>query len=117
MVDLHDLNTKIARNCVKSILEQHESIETGAVCFITGVGKNSNKQPAMRSMVLKLLHKQAKKKGWEVQLQGMGRIIIIFDATKAPASATGQLPKVFWVAAAVFILLLLGSLLHSCWPK
>ena len=117
MVDLHDLNAKLAKKSLQSILQAHSKIETGAICFITGVGKNSNIKPAMRNMVLNLLHKAAQKNDWDVQLQGMGRVIIVFDPEKAPAAATGKLPKVFWFAVVGFILLLLGSMFHSCWPK
>ena len=117
MVDLHDLNTKLSKQCIKKILPLGTDFQSGAVCFITGIGKNSNLKPATRNMALNLLQKEAQKNKWDVQLQGMGRIVVVFDEEKAPAAAKGKLSKTFWIATIGFVLLLLGSLLHSCWPK
>ena len=41
VVDLHDLNTKLAKETIHQCLDTLDKFETGALCFVTGMGKNS----------------------------------------------------------------------------
>ncbi|MAA79605.1 MAG: hypothetical protein CL916_10130 [Deltaproteobacteria bacterium] len=119
VVDLHDLNTKLAKESIHQCLDTLDEFETGALCFVTGMGKNSPGNVAKnRKMVMNLLRKKARKKeSWSIHSPGMGRITLVFNPDKAPRSATGQLAPELKFAIGLFAFMLVFSMLHSCWPQ
>jgi hypothetical protein len=119
VIDLHDLNTKLAKESIEHCLDTIKKFETGALCFVTGIGKNSAGNLAKnREMVCKLLSKRAKKnEEWEVHSHGMGRTVLIFNKEKAPSSATGRISTELKVGMVLFLFLLVLSSLHNCWPQ
>lgn len=119
VIDLHDLNSKLAKESVESCLNSVKKLETGALCFVTGIGKNTPGNFAKnREMVYKILQKRLQKEqSWEIHSPGMGRLILVFNKDTAPKSATGQLSMELKVGIVFFAILLILSLLHSCWPQ
>ena len=119
VVDLHDLNTKLAKETVHQCLNTLNAFETGALCFVTGMGKNSPGNFAKnRKMVMNLLRKKARnEESWSIHSPGMGRITLVFNQERAPRSATGKLAPELKFGIGFFGFLLLFSILHSCWPQ
>ena len=119
VIDLHDLNAKLAKETIYQCLDTLDTFETGALCFITGMGKNSPGNFAKnRKMVLELLQKKAQKnESWSIHSPGMGRIVLVFNPEKAPRSATGQLAPELKLAIGLFVFMLVFSMFHSCWPQ
>lgn len=119
VIDLHDLNAKLAKETIHRCLDTLDTFETGALCFVTGMGKNSPGNFAKnRKMVMGLLQKKARKEeSWSIHSQGMGRVTLVFDAQRAPRSATGQLSPELKLGIGLFGFMLLFSALHSCWPQ
>ena len=119
VIDLHDLNTKLAKETVLKCLDTLDQFETGALCFVTGMGKNSPGNFAKnRKMVLNLLTKKSRKnESWDIHSPGMGRITLVFNQERAPRSATGQLAPGLKFGIGLFAFMLIFSMLHSCWPQ
>jgi len=119
VVDLHDLNTKLAKDTLSRFVDAAEDFDTGAICFVTGIGKHSaGGFSKNREMVIKSLQKLARKKeNWSIYSQGNGRIVLVFNKEAAPKSATGKLDPTLKAGIAIFIFLLLMSSLQHCWPK
>ena len=119
VVDLHDLNSKLAKESVESCLDAAKKFQTGALCFVTGIGKNSPGNFAKnREMVYKILQKRLQKNTeWEIHSPGMGRLILVFNKENAPKAATGQLSTELKAGMVLFGFLLVLSMLHSCWPQ
>jgi hypothetical protein len=102
-VDLHDLNARCARRAVRLVGLAAPSLETGAVGFITGVGSHSLGPGVLTDVVAKELRRLAPRHGWSYQPNGKGALVLITDPERAPARASGQLPPLFWLIAAVFL--------------
>jgi hypothetical protein len=100
-VDLHDLNARCARRAVRLVEQSAASLETGAVGFITGVGSHSIGPGVLTEVVGRELRRVAPRRGWSYQPHGKGALVLITDPARAPARASGQLPPLFWVIAAV----------------
>lgn len=119
VIDLHDLNTKLAKESVQQCLDTLDQFETGALCFVTGAGKNSPGNVAkIRKTVMNILQKKARKnESWAIHSPGMGRVVLVFQPEKAPRAATGQISMELKVGMVLFAIMLLLSMLHSCWPQ
>ena len=119
VVDLHDLNTKLAKETVHHCLDTLPQFETGALCFVTGMGKNSTGNVAKNKKVVKnILQKRARKnESWAIHSPGMGRVVLVFEPERAPRAATGQISWELKLGMIIFALMLVFSMLHSCWPQ
>ncbi len=102
-VDLHDLNARCARQAVKLVGELAGGLETGAVGFITGVGKHSIGPGVLGDVTAGTLRKLCERNGWSYHPNGSGALILVVDPARAPARATGELGPLFWLIAAVFL--------------
>jgi hypothetical protein len=102
-VDLHDLNARCARRAVRLVEQAIPGLHTGAVGFITGVGSHSIGPGVLTDVVARELRKIAPRHGWAYQPNGRGAVVLIWDPARAPAIASGQLPALFWLVAAVML--------------
>lgn len=102
-VDLHDLNARCARRAVRLVEQAIPELHTGAVGFITGVGSHSIGPGVLTDVVARELRKLAPRHGWTYQPNGRGALVLIWDRSRAPAIASGQLPPLFWLVAAVLL--------------
>ena len=119
VLDFHDLNTKLMKEAFKESVRIAKDFETGAICYISGVGKHSEGGFSKnKEILMKMLDKEvSKKKDWEWQPHGMGRMVLIIDKEKAPPSATGKLSPTMKFAIGAFAVLVIFSILHNMWPK
>lgn len=102
VVDLHDLSVKLGMRCVNQVLKNPPS--TGAICFITGVGRHSVTTPQLPQAVQgKLASAQADHPQWMVRMGGPGRIVLVTDPEQAPHAALSSLPKGFWWLVAFIV--------------
>jgi hypothetical protein len=115
VVDLHDLNAKLAKRVVRKTLRKAGDLEAGALCIITGIGRNSIGEATLRNISIDIIGKAASENGWGFHPMGPGRLVLVVDEERAPPSATGRLSKTFMFWVYVFILLLFGFLFRSCY--
>ena len=115
VVDLHDLNAKLAKRVVRKCLRKASELEAGALCIITGIGRNSIGEATLRNISIDMIGKAASENGWGFHPMGPGRLVLVIDPERAPPSATGRLSKTFMFWVYVFILALFGFLFRSCW--
>jgi hypothetical protein len=101
-VDLHDLNARCARRAVRLTVEAVPELEGGAVGFITGVGSRSIGPGVLGDVVSRELRGIAPREGWRYQPNGRGAYVLIWDPARAPTIASGRMPLLFWLIAAVF---------------
>ena len=111
VVDLHDLNVKLARGAVRATVEIASELQCGAVCFITGRGRHSMGPPALRGMVAsELRHACQESPAWSQRAGHAGRWMLITDPARAPRVATGQLGPAFWTMLILFACLAFWAL-------
>ena len=104
VIDLHDLNVKIARDVVYQSIKKMSTL-VGAICFITGKGNHSAGGPKILPMAIDISQNQADKNGWRVQSQP-GKVFVIYDESKAPTIVTGELSRtIVWGVYLFFALL------------
>ena len=109
VVDLHDLNAKLARQAVRAVLEFAGELEAGAVRFVVGRGRHSmGPGGTLGKVVRKLLKRAVAERDWRFRADA-ATLTLITDPAKAPASATGDLGLGFWLlmggfaAAALYV--------------
>jgi hypothetical protein len=112
-VDLHDLNARCARRAVRLVAGAVEGLDTGAVGFITGVGSHSIGPGVLTEVVTRELRAIAPAHGWRYQPNGRGALVLIWDPARAPAIASGRLPPLFWLVAAVMAAAVAWVLIHG----
>ena len=71
--------------------------------FITGVGSHSIGPGVLGEVVVRELRAIAPRHGWSYHPNGRGAFILVTDPARAPAQASGRLPPLFWLVAAVFL--------------
>jgi hypothetical protein len=97
VVDLHDLNAKLARQAVRAVLEFAEELEAGAVRFVVGRGRHSmGPGGTLGKVVRKLLKRAVAERDWRFRSDA-ATLTLIVDPAKAPAAATGDLGLGFWL--------------------
>lgn len=113
-VDLHDLSVRIAVECVQAALDESDSLQSGAVVFVTGRGSHSigGKSP-LKEAVTQTLLDAAQDQGWRLRPGAPGRMVLIIDESAANAQASGRLGPVAWAAIVLFVLSLLYVLVTS----
>jgi len=100
VVDLHDLSVKLATRAVEKAWKL--KLNSGAVCFITGVGNNSIGPPKLKEAVGgKLASACASREGWSFRADGPGRYVLITDAERAAEEIQSSLPRGFWILVAI----------------
>ena len=111
VVDLHDLNVRLARKAVRATIEVAADLHCGAVCFVTGRGRHSMGPPALRGMVAsELRHACEEDSNWSQRAGHAGRWMLITDPDRAPGVATGQLGPAFWTLVILFLCLAFWAL-------
>jgi hypothetical protein len=111
VVDLHDLNVRLAREAVRITLGIAADLECGAICFVTGRGRHSIGPPALRGMVASELRTGcAEHPSWSQRAGHAGRWMLITDPNRAPRVATGQLGPAFWTMVILFLCLAFWAL-------
>lgn len=112
VIDLHDLNMRLARETVRTVTPLSSELQCGAVCFITGRGRHSIGPPALRGMVAAELRRACKDHpSWDQRAGHAGRWMLITDPSRAPRVATGQLGILFWLGVVAFLGLATWALL------
>ncbi len=102
VADLHDLNARAARQAVRLVAERAESLRTGAVVFVTGVGRHSIGPGVLGDVLRGELGRLRHERGWNYAPAGSGRYALILDPARAPASFGGGLGPLFWLVAFLF---------------
>lgn len=85
VVDLHDLNAKLATAVAAEVLEVAEKLRCGAVLLVVGVGRHSAGAPVLQGVVTKALSAGP----YKVRMAARGRVALVVDPARAPAAATG----------------------------
>ena len=111
VLDLHDLNVKLARDVVYQSTKKMSS-SVGAICFVTGKGNNSSDGPKLLPMTIDIVQQLADKNDWNV-LSQPGRVLVVYDATKSPSKVTGELSKTIVWGVYLFFALLAIILIRS----
>lgn len=113
VVDLHDLNVKLARKVIKKIIRKAEKWDVGCVCFVTGVGKHSDDKAKIRPMAIGLLQDISSDKGWRLLSGTQGRLSVILDEERAPQEVTAKLSKTMMFGVYIFLALILFLFLRG----
>ena len=115
-VDLHDLNTRLARKAVKIVIRSADQLEVGAFGFVTGIGRHSMGEASIPKMTIGVLGDACSAKGWGCHPIGQGRLVCITDRERAPAAALGGMGRGMWLFVVGFCVLLVAVTLKNCWP-
>lgn len=101
VVDLHDLSVKLAKRVVEKAWKL--DLQSGAVCFITGVGNNSiDGKSKLKVAVHGMLASACEKnEAWAFRADGPGRFVLITDPQRAPEEVQTSLPRGFWILVAL----------------
>jgi hypothetical protein len=93
VIDLHELNVKLAKQVIKKTSQIATSMEYACICFVTGQGNKSQGKAKIRPMAIEVVGEVALKKGWKLTSGTQGRLTIILDEERAPAVVTSKLSK------------------------
>ena len=113
VVDLHDLNVKLAKQVLKKTCQLASQMDYGCICFVTGQGNKSEGKPKIRPMAIEIVGEISEKKGWRISSGTQGRLSIILDEDRAPASVTSKLSKTVVLGMYIFFGLILFLLLRG----
>ena len=113
VVDLHDLNVKLARKVIKAVCRNAQKWDVGCVCFVTGVGKHSEDKAKIRPMAIGLLQDISSEKGWGLLSGTQGRLSVILDEERAPQQVTAKLSKTMMFGVYLFLGLILFLFLRG----
>ncbi|RME22100.1 MAG: hypothetical protein D6798_16625 [Deltaproteobacteria bacterium] len=108
VVDLHDLGARQARQAVDAVAAVAEELDAGAVCFVVGRGRHSVGGGKLGGVVRGALathcrRSRGSRPRWSAHPGPAGRQILVIDAGRAPASATGRPGVLFWAGALLFL--------------
>lgn len=104
VVDLHDLGAGLAKQAVKAVMEAAPELRTGAVCFVTGRGRQRIGGGVLGKVVPAALAQACGEQvGWRFRPHGGTRWVLITDPARAPAAARGDLGWgfVLWIGLLV----------------
>jgi len=113
VIDLHDLSVKLANKVIKKICRKADKWDVGCICFVTGVGKNSEDKAKIRPMAIGLLQDISDQKGWELLSGTQGRLSVILDEQRAPQQVTAKLSKTMMLGVYFFLGLILFLFLRG----
>lgn len=111
VLDLHDLNARLARRAVDRLIELAPKATTGAVVVVTGRGLHSRGKAILPRLAHERMSGAARTNGWRVYIPRAGRIALITDEAKAPSWLTEQTHPWMWLMAA----LILAGVLATLW--
>lgn len=104
MVDLHDLSIRLALEALEGVVEVAGEMDCGAVCLVTGRGRHSvDGRSRLREAVQEEAHSLCRERGWVCRDSQPGRLILVMDAARAPAWASGGLGLAVWIGIAAFL--------------
>lgn len=106
-VDLHDLSVRLGLAAVDVVETLGPDLATGAVRIVTGRGNHTGGRSVLKDGVVKELRAASSAAGWGLRQPTAGSLVVVFDASRAPAAASGQLGGLFWG----FALILGGAIL------
>ncbi len=109
-LDLHDLNASCAKRAVRAVIDRVPDLQTGAVAFITGVGRHSIGPGVLGEVVRGELSRVVRREGWSYSPAGKGALVLVFDPDSAPGQASSRLGPFFYLVAALLVLGLLAAL-------
>ena len=113
VVDLHDLKAGLARRAVQAVVGCAAQLETAAVVFVTGRGRHSIGRGVLPGVVTTALRQAvADNENWSFT-PSAGRLTLVLDPARAPASATGRLGWMFWTGVAAFVVLAIWACLSG----
>ncbi len=110
LLDLHDLNARLAGRAVEAAAAVGGELETGALRIVTGRGRRSIGPGVLGQIASGKLAKARDQQGWSYHPSGAGAYVLVTDPARAPRSATGGLGWGCWLAAAAAIALFLWTL-------
>ena len=113
VVDLHDLNVKLARKVVKKLIRKAEKWDLGCICFVTGVGNHSEDKATIRPMAIGILQDISDEKGWRLLSGTQGRLSVILDEDRAPLEVTAKLSKTMMFGVYIFLALIIVLFLRG----
>lgn len=110
VIDLHDLDVRLAGLALACAAEVGDSLASGSICLVTGRGRHSigggKLGPAVRSELRRLCADH----GWEWRPGPPGRLLLIADRERAPAAATGRIGAGTWLLLALFV----AAAIYAC---
>jgi hypothetical protein len=103
VADLHDLSVKLGLAVVETVAELGSDLPAGAVTLIPGRGKHTPGKATLRDAVRGALMELARANDYVLFPRGPGRFVLITDAERAPAAATGRPGPLFWAVVALVV--------------
>lgn len=111
VLDLHDLNARLAKQALDALIPLAETAESGAVVVVTGRGLHSRGGSVLPQLAHKRLLAAARHRGWRVTIPRAGRIALVADESRIPTwLQTGTSPWT-WVLLA----LIAAGILATVW--
>jgi len=103
VVDLHDLNVKLAKETIRKILRMAPSLGYACICFVTGQGNKSDGKEKIRPMAIDVAGEISQQKGWRISSGTQGRLSVILNEDRAPAVVTSKLSKTVVIGVYIFL--------------
>ena len=113
VIDLHELNVKLAKQVIRKTCQIATSMDYACICFVTGQGNKSEGKAKIRPMAIEVVGEIALKKGWKITSGTQGRLAIILDEERAPAVVTSKLSNTVVVGMYLFFALILFLFLRG----
>jgi len=102
VVDLHDLGRRQAHRAVRIAAETAGVLDAGAVAVVTGRGRRSVGPGVLHAEAREVLADFCAEHGGYFRPAGPGRWVLVVDADRAPAAATGRLGWGCWFLVVAF---------------
>jgi hypothetical protein len=113
VVDLHDLNVKLAKEVIRKTLRVAPTLDFACICFVTGKGNKSDGKEKIRPMAIDVAGEISQKKGWRLSSGTQGRLSVIIDEDRAPAVVTSKLSKTVVIGVYIFLGIIFALLLRG----
>jgi hypothetical protein len=113
VVDLHDLNAKLAKAVIGELEHIADRLVGGGLIFITGQGRHSMGVPVIKKIATGMLIRMEGERGWRSRDLGAGRMLLVVDESRIPGRYRRATPV--WVPA--FFILFCGGLAWSVPPN
>ena len=84
VIDLHDLNARLAKQALDVLIPLASSADAGAVVVVTGRGLHSRGGSVLPQLAHKRMLAAARDRGWRVTVPRAGRIALIADESRIP---------------------------------
>ena len=111
-IDLHALSVKTALQATTLACELGPDLQSASIYLVTGAGRHSMGRPApLKRAVHGWLRARAQDRGWSLHAQGQSRVLVVFDASRAPVALPGSVG----LLETLFTVVLLAGL-WATWP-